>query len=53
MEQTNLVGKRPMRVAALENQLDEWQASIDRTTVPTEVSISDATEQRLADLGYR
>lgn len=53
MEQTNLVGKRPVRVAALENQLDEWQASIDRTTVSTEVSISDTTERRLADLGYR
>ncbi|EMA55377.1 sulfatase [Halococcus thailandensis] len=51
-EATNLATERSERVDTLETMLDEWLDTFERADTSGEVSMTDATEARLEDLGY-
>ncbi|MGN8213126.1 sulfatase [Halococcus salifodinae] len=52
VEQTDLAAENADRVAALDDCLDDWLASFDHAEATGDVSMTDATEARLEDLGY-
>ncbi|EMA39640.1 sulfatase [Halococcus morrhuae DSM 1307] len=51
-EATNLTTERSERVDTLETTLDEWLDTFEHADTSGEVSMTDATEARLEDLGY-
>jgi arylsulfatase A-like enzyme len=51
-ESANLAAEHSGRVGALEAELDDWLASFDHADTSGTVSMTDATEARLEDLGY-
>ncbi|GAA0471498.1 sulfatase [Halococcus dombrowskii] len=51
-EVTNLATERSERVDTLETTLDEWLDTFEHADTSGEVSMTDATEARLEDLGY-
>lgn len=51
-ETTDLASERPDQVERLERRLDRWRESVDPATASEEVAMTDATKERLADLGY-
>jgi len=51
-ETADVSGAMPRRTAELAAALDQWLGSFDAAETDGSVDISDATEDRLADLGY-
>jgi len=51
-EQHDISAANPRRTAELAATLDEWLGSFDEADPDGSVDVSDATEDRLADLGY-
>ncbi|MBX0285174.1 sulfatase-like hydrolase/transferase [Halomicroarcula sp. F28] len=51
-ERNDISAANPRRTAELAATLDEWLGSFDEADTDGSVDVSDATEDRLADLGY-
>ncbi|WP_324662350.1 sulfatase family protein [Haloarcula sediminis] len=51
-ETHDISSANPRRTAELAATLDEWLGSFDEADADSSVNVSDATEDRLADLGY-
>lgn len=51
-EQINLINSKPEMAAKFRKELTAWVSSFDHADATSEVSISDATKDRLSDLGY-
>jgi len=51
-EQRDISAAQPRRTAQLGAALDQWLGSFDEADADGTVTVSDATEDRLADLGY-
>jgi len=51
-ERHDISAANPRRTAELAAALDEWLGSFDEAEADGSVDVSDATEDRLADLGY-
>ena len=51
-ELENLESERPEKVSELESELDRWLDSFEHADATGDADMSDATKDRLEDLGY-